>query len=89
MRFVTLSGLGTSLAIISLAILLGCQTPTPTVATDSFCDIARPISYSSRDTDQTRAEVLSHNAAGCAVCPEHQSWKPKCVGQYRAMEPVP
>lgn len=81
--------LGASLLTIFLATMLGCQTTTPTAATDTFCDIARPISYSSRDTPETRAEILSHLASGCAVCPNHPVWKPKCVGQYRAMAPVP
>lgn len=79
--------LGASLLIILLATALGCQHQTPTVATDTFCDIARPISYSSRDTDQTRAEILSHNAAGCAVCESHPVWVPKCVAP-KPMAPI-
>lgn len=79
-----------SLVITFAAILSGCQTPTPIAAISGadFCDIGRPISYSTRDTDQTRAEVLSHNAAGCAICGEHPVWKPKCIGQYTVMQPV-
>lgn len=70
----------------------GCQHPTPIVATSGadFCDIGRPISYSSRDTPETRAEILSHNAAGCAICGNHPVWKPKCTAQSgNVLDPTP
>jgi len=36
------------------------------------CRVFRPISSSVLDTDQTRREVLLHNAAGVAAC----GWQP-------------
>lgn len=89
--------LGASLLTISLATLLGClhPTPTPVSAGGDFCDIAKPISYCSevspctpKDSRQTIAEILSHNAAGCAVCQSHPVWAPKCVAP-KPMAPVP
>lgn len=35
---------------------------------ETFCAIAQPITWSTRDTDQTIREVKSHNATGVALC---------------------
>jgi hypothetical protein len=40
-------------------------------AGDGFCKIAKPISWSKSDTDQTILEVKEHNAVGKALC----GWK--------------
>lgn len=63
----------------SLSILtLSCASPTPTGGTDAmtgshadFCQVAKAISYSSRDTAQTREEIAEHNCIGHVLC----GWK--------------
>lgn len=35
---------------------------------DSFCLIAEPISWSTKDTDQTIQQVKEHNAVGKRLC---------------------
>lgn len=57
--------------------LTSCAARTDSVATEpitgaeNFCRIAKPITWSSRDTDETIREVKAHNAAGVALC----GWK--------------
>lgn len=69
MAFVLRTQLATALLVISLGTLIGCQTTIPSVATSAaFCDVAKPITYSMRDTPETRAQILSHNAAFVALC---------------------
>jgi hypothetical protein len=34
----------------------------------SFCEIAKPIAWSARDTDSTIEQVKEHNAVGAALC---------------------
>ena len=46
----------------------GTEPPAPVAGAAAFCEIARPITWSSRDTDETIAEVKSHNAAGRVLC---------------------
>lgn len=51
--------------------LAGCQSLTPTGAirvVDTSCTAFRPITYSSRDTEQTQSEARGHNAAWDALC---------------------
>lgn len=57
--------------------LVGCQslTTTRTAATeadksivDGICKVWTPITYSSRDTEQTRLEVRANNAARGEYC---------------------
>lgn len=43
-------------------------TEPPLPGAESFCAIAKPITWSTRDTDQTVREVKAHNAAGKALC---------------------
>lgn len=40
----------------------------PVRGAETFCAIAQPITWSSRDTDRTVLEVKSHNATGVALC---------------------
>lgn len=55
--------------LLMLVILNGCATTTASVATEpTFCDTARPITWSSRDTDHTIDEVKQHNARGIELC---------------------
>ena len=50
-------------------ILSGCMTMTASVGTDaSFCQVAKPIAWSSRDTDATIEQVKEHNAVGATLC---------------------
>jgi hypothetical protein len=58
-----------------MCLLAGCQSilPTNTAATEravaaNTCRAWKPISYSSRDTDQTRLEARANNAARDAYC---------------------
>lgn len=67
----------TKLVKLSAAIWLGiltsaCQT-TGSVATSAllFCDAAKPIYWSTRDTPDTAAQVQEHNAVGKTGC----DWK--------------
>ena len=57
-------------AASSMLILASCQTMTPTGATSetSFCDAAMPISYSTRDTPETRKQIIAHNCVGAVLC---------------------
>lgn len=47
---------------------LTCTSPEIQVDAARFCETARPITYSSRDTPETRQQVRAHNARGVAVC---------------------
>ncbi len=44
------------------------EPPKPEPGADTFCRIAKPITWSSRDTDQTIREVKAHNSTGIALC---------------------
>jgi len=52
----------------SLTAIGGTDAPEPVAGAETFCAIARPITWSTRDTDQTILEVKSHNAAGRELC---------------------
>ena len=54
-----------ALALI-LLVLPGCATFTP--ATDGSCQIFKPISNSTKDTERTRREVIGHNRVYGAIC---------------------
>ncbi len=56
------------LVLLTLSGLLGCKVASPAI--DSFCLIAKPIHDSSRDTPETRQQVLEHNARWACIC-EH------------------
>lgn len=47
-------------------LLTGCATGTP--VTDSSCKSFRPISNSTKDTEQTRREVIAHNRVYRKLC---------------------
>jgi hypothetical protein len=50
-------------------LLAGCSTlGSATRFVDTSCEAFRPITYSSRDTVETVAEVRSHNRAFDAIC---------------------
>ena len=52
-------------------ILASClHAPESSARTDdgaSFCTIAKPISYSPKDTRETKIEIWAHNEVGCAL----------------------
>lgn len=66
MRLPVLSLLG------SLSILAACggMTPSsaPTSAPSEFCAIARPITWSRKDTDQTILAIKEYDAVGVKLC---------------------
>lgn len=45
-----------------------CTSPEVQVDAARFCQAARAITYSSRDTPETRRQIRQHNARGVAVC---------------------
>ena len=53
-------------ALCSLFPLAGCATNTAVI--DGSCQVFRPISNSSKDTLQTRKEVIAHNKVFKTVC---------------------
>jgi hypothetical protein len=70
---------GSRLLMLPAAILLAsCATTTDGGGTDAaamepiahatFCSVAKPITWSSKDTETTVAEIKAHNAVGKALC---------------------
>jgi hypothetical protein len=59
------------LLVPMLTILTGCTTlgGANDRYIDTSCSAFRPITYSSRDTPETVAEVRAHNRAYDAICP--------------------
>lgn len=60
-------------ALGSLSILATqCRSMTQTDVADfahaSFCQTASAISYSDKDTEETKGEILIHNCRGHALC---------------------
>jgi type IV pilus biogenesis protein CpaD/CtpE len=53
---------------IALLSLMGCATNRLVGGTSVYCDIARPIGWSSADDSRTIQEVKSHNAVGKELC---------------------
>jgi len=70
------SGWSVPLALVMTFLLAGCQSipMTQTVETEAamvadLCDHAwRPVTYSSRDSEQTQVEARAANAARAAYC---------------------
>lgn len=60
-KLLTLSAL-----LLSLSLVAGCATPTP--VTDGSCKIFKPLSNSTKDTEQTRRDVIGHNRVYGAIC---------------------
>lgn len=54
--------------LLSAILLASCQTTGSAALTTTdraaFCDVARPILWSARDTPKTIAQVKEHNAIG-------------------------
>ncbi len=51
----------------------GTELPPEVDPNKVACEAMRPITYSSRDTPETRLEVQGHNAAWCAICGQHDA----------------
>lgn len=47
---------------------MGSAGTDPLPGAENFCAIAKPITWSSRDTPETVLEVKSHNAVGKRLC---------------------
>ena len=60
-KLLTLSAL-----LLSLSLATGCATTTP--VTDGSCKIFKPLSNSTKDTEQTRRDVIGHNRVYGAIC---------------------
>ncbi len=58
--------LTTFAALCSLSLLSGCGTNGLVI--DGSCAVFKPISNSSKDTLQTRKEVIAHNKVYKTVC---------------------
>jgi len=56
------------LSILILTTLNGCALVTKENRASDFCTIARPIHDSPADTQETRLQILSHNAKFACVC---------------------
>lgn len=56
------------LTLSACATLMGSGATDPEPGADTYCRIAKPITWSAQDTDQTIREVKAHNAAGVALC---------------------
>lgn len=55
----------------AMLVTAGCQTTGSAAiepGADTYCRIAKPISWSVSDTDATIREVKAHNAAFVALC---------------------
>lgn len=58
-----------TLILNGCASLMGSGATKPPVAgANTFCAIAKPITWSSRDTDLTIRDVKEHNAVGVRLC---------------------
>ncbi len=63
-----------SMLLFVMLTLSGCGTTTgsaviePVAGADTFCRVAKPITWSSRDTDETIREVKAHNAVFARLC---------------------
>lgn len=52
----------------SCASLMDTAEINPIHGAQTFCDVAQPITWSSRDTPETIAEVKEHNAVFDGLC---------------------
>lgn len=60
---------GLTLLAIAPALAL-CSPMTRTVVINTYCDVSSPITYSSRDTQETINQVTEHNAVYDELCPK-------------------
>ena len=58
-----------AIAILLATVLCGCETAKPVVVKgNSYCKLARPISWSTDDTRPTISEIRASNARYRRVC---------------------
>lgn len=66
------AGVSALLVAVALALLLSACTPavkpTPPTVVIAGCEHFKPISASRRDTDETKEQILAHNAEYVKVC---------------------
>ena len=55
-------------ALLTSSLLMGCSTST--LVTDSGCKSFKPIAMSKKDTDDTKRQIVGHNRAFDAICPQ-------------------
>lgn len=58
-----------AMTMVSVAIS-GCARMSPAALV--YCEVEQPITWSSKDTDRTIAEVKSHNAVYKSLCPKRR-----------------
>lgn len=58
-----------SMSVTACATMTGTSGINPRGAVDTSCDAFRPISWSSKDTDQTIREAKAHNRVYATLCP--------------------
>ena len=59
-------------ALLTSFLLTGCST-SDAVTADSGCRSFQPIAMSKRDTDETKRQIVGHNKAYDAICPERKA----------------
>lgn len=51
-----------------ILIVMWCEQPPAPPPTDSFCQLYRPVRWSSRDTRESKEQIDSNNRKWVAVC---------------------
>lgn len=77
-----LAKLTTLAALLSGFLLTGCATGTFATngPTDSACKSFKPISASKADTEPTKRQVIGHNKAFDAICPDRSEKRVAAAG---------
>lgn len=65
---VSLTGPRRLAALPLMLILSACVTTTGSGGTETYCKVVEPIGWSVEDTDETIAQVKSHNAVWVELC---------------------
>lgn len=56
-------------------LVMFCQPPEHKVATDSYCQISKPIYWNSSDTRKTKEQVDTHNRVWKKLCQQTSALK--------------
>lgn len=59
------------ISLLSTILFTGCASQQTVV--DSACGTFQPIRASTRDTDETKRQIIGHNRAYEAICPKDAS----------------
>jgi hypothetical protein len=54
--------------LASAMMVSGCSLANSSAPSDTFCLIAKPITWSADDTDATQHQILIYDAKGHALC---------------------